>query len=120
MPQVMGLPPPFGCQKVEARLSKLYVKSSAASFVARMVVPNWAQMGLGGVSWTQEAVPVKGAPAIPDPLALSDPSFVGGVASVRVAGGAAGARYLLRTAPADGRRVPSWVREVRVQVASES
>ena len=96
---------------------KLFVKSAAVSFVVKVHIPTWRTHRVGGVSWTQEPIPMKGGPANPEPLALSQPSFADGVASVNIAGGSAGARYLLSTAPSDGRRVPMWVRQVRVQVA---
>ena len=66
--------------------------------------------------WSQAVIPVKGSPADPAPLVLTEPSFDRGLATVTVGGGSPGARYTLSTAPTDGFRTPQWIRGVRVHV----
>lgn len=92
------------------------MKTEAASFVVRVHIPTWREFGVGGVVWSQAVIPIKGSPADPSPLVLTEPSFVDGVASVRIAGGSPGARYALTTAPTDGYRTPQWVKGVRIQI----
>ena len=98
-------------------MSKLYVKSAAASFVVKLHIPTWREFGVGGVVWSQSVIPMKGSPADPSPLVLSSASFDRGVATVTVSGGSPGGRYTLSTAPTDGFRTPQWVKAVRVQIA---
>lgn len=93
------------------------MKSAAASFVVKLHIPTWRTHRVAGVSWSQSVIPMKGSPADPAPLVLTEPTFHQGVATVTVSGGSPGARYLLTTAPSDGFRTPQWVRSVRIAVA---
>ena len=99
-------------------VSKLFAKSERASLTVRLLIPAWKEFGVAGVVWSQSPIAVKGSPANPSPLVLSEPTFDRGVATVTVSGGSAGARYSLSTAPTNGQRTPQWVNSVRVQVAT--
>lgn len=93
------------------------MKSKDAALSLSVVIPE--RFGVTGVAWSQEVIPMKGAPVSPAPLVLSEPAFVGNVASVVVGGGEPGSRYVVRTAPGPfrGDEVPGWVKVFRVQVA---